>query len=590
MDGTAFSFAFHDGILRLTGSISGKIYERSDIMKQLKRVFAAVIACTICLCGAQGLMAADLKPVNDLSTDYRNAIENTFTWAKQGESYVFSDAYFLGEVDPNTGERVNGVGQSIGGDWLALSVGRYGLDDRGDLYLKALDEKVTSLYREQGYLDRIKTTEWHRIGLAVAALGGDPTAFGTDENGDLINLVADGVYHPVTPSGNLWAQGINGAIWGLILLDARDYEVPEGASYDRDAIIAYILGREIDGGGFALSATETKPDVDITGMALQALAPYYDSNENVKAAVDRALAWLSGVQKDDGTFDSWGTVNVESCAQVLVALCALEIDPLTDSRFIKNDNTVLDGIMQFYNSEDGGFRHVLTTATNAMATEQGCYALIAYDRYVHDQGRLYDFSDVEITYRSTPSVKKFSDVPSNAWYASFIYDLVGRGVINGITETTFDPEGLITRAQFAKMVASAFATDDELRAYEGKKVFDDVATNHWANASIAWAKDQGIVNGIDASNFAPEAKITREQLVTMLGRYAESQNITLDKTVEAKTFTDSNKIGAFAKEYVTVMQQAGIISGRDTGEFDPQGNARRSEAAKMFSIFLGMVD
>ena len=195
------------------------------------------------------------------------------------------------------------------------------------------------------------------------------------------------------------------------------------ASYDRDSIIAYILGREIDGGGFALSATETKPDVDITGMALQALAPYYDSNENVKAAVDRALAWLSGVQKDDGTFDSWGTVNVESCAQVLVALCALEIDPLTDSRFIKNDNTVLDGIMQFYNSEDGGFRHVLTTATNAMATEQSCYALIAYDRYVHDQGRLYDFSDVEITYRSTPSVKKFSDVPSNAWYASFIYDL-----------------------------------------------------------------------------------------------------------------------------------------------------------------------
>ena len=60
-------------------------------------------------------------------------------------------------------------------------------------------------------------------------------------------------------------------------------------------------------------------------------------------------------------------------------------------------------------------------------------------------------------------------------------------------------------------------------------------------------KDQGIVNGIDTSNFAPEAKITREQLVTMLGRYAESQNITLDKTVEAKTFTDSNKIGSFAK-------------------------------------------
>ena len=90
-------------------------------MKQLKRVFAAVIACTICLCGAQGLMAADLKPVNDLSTDYRNAIENTFTWGKtRGKLCIQRRVFPRGSRSQHTGERVNGVGQSIGGDWLAL--------------------------------------------------------------------------------------------------------------------------------------------------------------------------------------------------------------------------------------------------------------------------------------------------------------------------------------------------------------------------------------------------------------------------------------------------------------------------------------
>ena len=156
-------------------------------MKQLKRILVAMMAVVICLCGAQGLMAADLKPVNDLSKDYRNAIENTFTWAKQGETYVFSDKFF----------KEGDIGGTYG-DWLALSVGRYGLNDRSDLYLQALEEYVTKTYASQGKLHNIKTTEWHRIGLAVSALGGDPTCFGTDKDGSPINLVADGVFSPKT--------------------------------------------------------------------------------------------------------------------------------------------------------------------------------------------------------------------------------------------------------------------------------------------------------------------------------------------------------------------------------------------------------
>ena len=539
-------------------------------MKQLKRILVAMMAVVICLCGAQGLMAADLKPVNDLSKDYRNAIENTSTWAKQGETYVFSDKFF----------KEGDIGGTYG-DWLALSVGRYGLNDRSDLYLQALEEYVTKTYASQGKLHNIKTTEWHRIGLAVSALGGDPTCFGTDKDGSPINLVADGVFSPKTGK-SLWAQGLNGAIWGLILLDSRNYEVPADAEYDRDTIIEYILSCELEGGGFALSSKDTAIDVDITAMALQALAPYYSTNADVKAAVDRALECLSKAQTEDGGYIYYGAENSESCAQVLVALCALNIDPLKDARFIKNGNTVLDAIQIFYNSADGGFRHVMEedgqpTASNAMATDQCRYALIAYQRYVDGMTRLYDFSDV--------TVKKFKDVPANAWFTSYVYDLVDKGIIDGMTPTTFEPNGLITRGQFTKMMAAAFATEEELAAFKDAQPFSD-CSKHWAKTYIAWAKSKGVVDGMTATTFAPENKITREQMATMLGRYAENSGIELSDDIAAKNFPDSNKISGYAKKYVTMMQQAGIIAGRDTGVFDPQGNTKRCEAAKMLSVFL----
>src|SRR5699024_10074836 len=98
-------------------------------------------------------------------------------------------------------------------------------------------------------------------------------------------------------------------------------------------------------------------DPDITGMAVQALVAYYnDEHPEVKAAVDKALACLSEIQRDDGGFASWGTVNAESCAQVIVALTALGINPDSDPRFIKNDCSVLDALLAFA-VDGGGFKH-----------------------------------------------------------------------------------------------------------------------------------------------------------------------------------------------------------------------------------------
>ena len=161
----------------------------------------------------------------------------------------------------------------------------------------------------------------------------------------------------------------------------------------REKLIQAILDAQLSDGGWAFSGDEA--DVDMTAMAIQALAPYYKTNETVKTAVDKALDVLSRLQQADGGFASGDSANCESCAQVVVALTALGIDPLTDSRFIKNGVTMLDALASFYVT-GGGFRHTANGDLDGMATEQGYYALAAYYRFANAQTRLYDMSDVTI--------------------------------------------------------------------------------------------------------------------------------------------------------------------------------------------------
>lgn len=322
----------------------------------------------------------DFVEEEDIPVSVREMMKTTYSYLEGGNGIVL-DGDILSAA------------ASTDGDWFAIGCGRGNKKDAYASYLKALDSYVTSQYAKNDYgLHRVKATEWHRIGLAVLACGGDPTSIGKDQNGKPVNLVKDGVYE--CKVGNPWKQGINGAIYALILLDAGDYEVPEGATYNRQVLIDYILGKELSGGGFALSGTSA--DVDVTAMALQALAPYKDQDD-VKAAINRGLKVLSKLQKEDGDFASYGTVNSESTAQVLIALCALKIDPMTDERFITNSgNTLIDGIEKYY-VKNGGFAHTIDGGkkeVNGMATQQSLLALIAYSRYQKGMTRLYDFTDV----------------------------------------------------------------------------------------------------------------------------------------------------------------------------------------------------
>ena len=194
----------------------------------------------------------------------------------------------------------------------------------------------------------------------------------------------------LTDMDYLKTQGINGPIWALIAFDSGNYPIPAG-NVTRENLIETILDAQLPDGGWALSGEVSDPDM--TGMALQALAPYYESHDAVKTAVDAALLTLSLMQEADGSFASVDGPSSESVAQVVVALTALGIDPDQDPRFIKNENSAWDALLCYY-IPGGGFRHVSDGELDGMATEQAYYAMTAYYRMLEGKTALYDMTDV----------------------------------------------------------------------------------------------------------------------------------------------------------------------------------------------------
>lgn len=303
---------------------------------------------------------------------------------------------------------------STGGDWFAVGCGQYKKDDAYNDYLSALESYVTECYGNNSYgLSRNKATEWHRVSLAVLACGGNPLAFGEDSKGNPINLIADGTYNCVI--GTPWKQGINGAAYALISLDSMEYDIPKDALYTRNDCIEYILSKELSGGGFALRGNTA--DVDITAMVLTALSPYYDTYSDVKAAIDRGLDALSGMQLAEGYFAYGGAPAAESTAQVLVTLTSLDIDIWSDKRFITEEgNTVLDGLLEFYNSDEKGFSHIKGESINMMADSQCIYALVSLYRQLNDMGRLFDFTKKETAFNTKEPPEKTSIPQVNATF------------------------------------------------------------------------------------------------------------------------------------------------------------------------------
>lgn len=487
---------------------------------------------------------------------------------------------------------------SIGGEWAIIGLARSGYTVPTNYYEDYYARVEKYVKNCSGVLHERKYTEYSRVILALTAIGRDPSK------------VAG--YNLLMPLGDfektIW-QGLNGPIWALIALDSGNYEIPKNPAAKtqatRQLYIDEIVTNQKKDGGWSLTGTGDS-DVDISAMALQALAKYQDQKA-VKTATDKALTYLSKAQDSKGGYASWGTTNVESVAQVVVALCELGVS-LDDSRFVKSGHTLTENLLSFRQS-NGGFYHVLdgSDGNNQMSSEQGFYALVAIDRAANGQNSLYRMSDVaKNTSKSATSVSKgnvdasvsvpgvttpgttFSDIKNHANKAA-IEELASRGIINGMGKGTFAPNKTMTRAEFAAIVTRALGL-----AAKDTKAFTDVPSSKWYAGYIGTANSSGIVNGVGSGKFNPDGTITRQEAAAMVARAAKlcgldpSMDEAATKDMLAQ-FGDYRSVASWAKKPMAFCYSVNILDQSDLN-IEPTKAILRCEIAQMLYNMLSAAE
>lgn len=270
---------------------------------------------------------------------------------------------------------------SIGGEWLILGLAQSGLDIPERYFTNYGETVAAYTAQREGVLHDRKYTEYSRVVLAWTAIGRDATDVGG------FNLL-----QPLADFDQTIFQGVNGAVFALLALDCGNYTIPEnigsGRQATRELYVDYLLTAQTSDGGWSLSGDAG--EVDLTAMALQALAKYQD-RPDVAKAVEKGLSLLSQRQNEDGGFTAYGAECSESIAQVLVALTELGL-PVSDGRFVKNGRSLPDRLMDFH-TEEGAFCHTLDGGADLMATEQCFYALVSVARQQQGLSSLYTMSE-----------------------------------------------------------------------------------------------------------------------------------------------------------------------------------------------------
>lgn len=333
------------------------------------------------------LTEAQKKLVSNYSrlTDAEKALEDL------GKSAVYEQTLqdvlaYVKDQTPNPS-----IGSTYG-EWAVLAEARGNVSASVwyDKYLSNIAKSVASM---NGKLDNTSTqtkhTEYSRVILALTSLGEDATKF-TGYNGTVYNLV-EPLFEKNGSTYRVSEQGNNGTAFALIALDSGNYYDNATGTTARNAWIKSLCDAQINNGAWGIDTDFPGSNVDMTAMVVQALAPYCSTNATVKAAVDKAVEWLSAEYQKTGDYGS-----SESAAQVIVALSALGIDAKTDSRFQHNGISVLSNFLSYADPNSKGFLHDKqpNSTVNQMASEQAAYTLVAYDRYVNGSKRLYDMSDV----------------------------------------------------------------------------------------------------------------------------------------------------------------------------------------------------
>ena len=348
----------------------------------------------------ENLDIKEYKPEEGDFIEIRMTEEAVYTAFEQEESC--EEEIQLAAVDPkelekvysDTQKTITGMGTSngwaFGSEWAVIGLTRS--DKMNDSDAEKYCDRIAAYVagKKSETLHDTLSSDNARLIISLTSLGYDPSDV---EGYNLLKPLADMAY--------VTKQGLSGAVWTLIAFDSHNYEIPKADSgkkqTTREGIIELLLATQITKAGnkTGWDMSGKNPDVDMTCMVLQALAPYNnDSNPKVQEAVKNALEWLSSVQQSDGSFSTYDKSS-ESQSQVIVALTSLGINPAEGKGFVKYGNSALDALTSFFYK--GGFKHIEANwKYNSLATQQGYYALTAYYRFLAGKSSLYDMTGVEL--------------------------------------------------------------------------------------------------------------------------------------------------------------------------------------------------
>ena len=188
--------------------------------------------------------------------------------------------------------------------------------------------------------------------------------------------------------------------------------------------------------------------------------------------------------------------------------------------------------------------------------------------------------DSTLLLSGAPTVSRFKDSSASAWYGSAVDYAALRGLMSGTSDTTFEPGQTLTRAMFVTILGRMAGVDQS--RYSGVS-FSDVTKGSWYATYVEWGAKNGIVNGMGDGTFAPSNAVTREQMAALVARYTAFAGRELPAASSGpRSFVDAENISGWAADSVDLMRRTGMLTGDDTGRFNPQNGATRAEAATVF--------
>lgn len=380
---------------------------------------------------------------------------------------------------------------------------------------------------------------------------------------------------------------------------------PSGA-IERKVANGLMLVYDSKNGGYSAENLNVYPSLTLLMPGANVQLNSYASNSlyekvSLPEKVDYEVEESNGTISDNGLYtagDTEGKVNITATSgnisgttQVEVVKTDLTITPSVSKLFLEAGQSSDINMLAKSGPIDVVTNDTIFTWTcdENIGTIDNNGLFVAGNKNA-ETGNIYaKYNDYNITIpvQVGPLSVDFDDTMEH-WAKEYIGSLAARGIANGMGNNVYLPDAQLTRAQFVALLAKTLVDVDLTTAKPTG--FTDVPETEWYYSYINWAYENGIVSGMSATTFEPNANITREQMSIMLCKFASSQEIALPQTTTGITFTDQGSISSWAAAYVNTVVGAGIINGQPEGDFQPQGLATRAQAAKVVYVYLNVRD